>query len=165
MGFRLSEIETLLTHPEYDMRAALQAQKAAVDAQIAQLQQVSYALSVTLERLQATQDIEWGQVALIIRSLSEADKSEWAKQFYPSAWWAWLHERAIQTPPEAIQAGVKAWQRLYARFAAVRDRTIDDVAVQALAAEMDALGALFTQRRPELEQSLEAIDRPRPLLA
>src|SRR5688572_1625382 len=61
LGFSLNEIETLLTHPEYDIRESLQSQKAAVDAQISQLQQVSYALSVTLERLQNTQQIDWSQ--------------------------------------------------------------------------------------------------------
>src|SRR5687767_3707871 len=37
LGFSLSEIETLLTHAEYDITEALKAQKSAVDAQIMQL--------------------------------------------------------------------------------------------------------------------------------
>lgn len=159
LGFSLSEIETLLTHPEYDIRESLHAQKAAVDAQISQLQQVSYALSITLERLQRTQQVDWSQVMVIIRNLTQADKTEWTKQFYPPEWWAWLHERSVQMSPEAIEAGVKAWQSLYDRFATVRHLPIDDPHVQALAAEMDRLGSLFTQRQPALEQALAEMYR------
>jgi DNA-binding transcriptional MerR regulator len=157
LGFSLNEIETLLTHPEYDIRESLQSQKAAVDAQISQLQQVSYALSVTLERLQNTQQIDWSQVTTIIRSLTQSDKSEWLRQFYPPEWWAWLHERGVQMPPDAIQAGVQAWQSLYDRFAALRHLPVDDPQIQTLAAEMDHLGSLFTQRKPEIEQALKSM--------
>jgi|GEM_PF-3461729 len=86
LGFSLSEIETLLTHPEYDIAEALKAQKSAVDAQITQFQQVSYALSLTMERLQQTLEIDWTQVTTIIRSLTDTDKSDWLKQFYPTEW-------------------------------------------------------------------------------
>ena len=159
LGFSLSEIETLLTHPEYDIAEALKSQKSAVDAQITQLQQVSYALSLTMERLEQTQQIDWTQVTTIIRSLTDTDKSDWLKQFYPPEWWAWLRERGVQMPPDAIKAGVEAWQALYDGFAKVCHLPVDDALVQALAAEMDHLGALFTRREPAIEQSLAAMYR------
>ena len=159
LGFSLSEIETLLTHPEYEIAEALKAQKSAVDAQISQLQQVSYALTMTLERLQTTQQIDWTQVTRIIRSLTETDKIDWLRQFYPPEWWAWLHQRGVQMQPDAIKASVQAWQSLYDGFAKVRHLPVDDPQVQALAAEMDHLGSLFTQRNPEIEQSLVAMYR------
>lgn len=155
LGFSLSEIETLLTHPEYEVGEALKAQKSAVDAQIMQLQQVSYALAITMERLEKTKQIDWTQVTTIIRSLTDTDKSEWLKQFYPPEWWDWLHERAIQMSPEAIKAGVDAWQAVYDGFEKVRHLPIDDPQVQALAAEMDRLAALFTRREPALEKALQ----------
>jgi MerR family transcriptional regulator, thiopeptide resistance regulator len=159
LGFSLNEIETLLTHPEYNIAEALKAQKNAVDAQITQLQQVSYALSLTMERLETTQQIDWSQVTSIIRSLTDTDKSDWLKQFYPPEWWAWLRERGVQMPPDAIKAGVDAWQKLYDGFAKVRHLPVDDPQVQALAAEMDHLGSLFTRREPAIEQSLAAMYR------
>ena len=48
MGFKLDQIKELLDSPTFNLRMALQMQKAAIDSQIASLQEASDALSSAL---------------------------------------------------------------------------------------------------------------------
>lgn len=153
----MQEIHDLLNNPAYDVRQSLQIQKEAIDRHILQLQNVSYALAHTLEKLESAGNIEWEQVMAIIQGLSAADKAEWLARYYPPELAHWMHERAVQASPELIQAGVRAWQKLYAAFRQHSHLPPDDPQVQALAAQMHRLITLFTGGNPAIEDGLRAM--------
>ncbi len=154
LGFSLVEVETLPDSPAYDVRTALRGQKRALEAQIRQLQGVVYALGQTAEALERRDEVDWDEVTATLRGLSEAANAVSISRYLPLEWQAWIAERAAQATPELIEQGPLAWAELYAAFAQVRQLPPDDPRVQILAARMDALGALFTGRNPDIEQAL-----------
>jgi MerR family transcriptional regulator, thiopeptide resistance regulator len=158
LGFSLKEIGDVLKNPGYNIRESLRIQKEAIDGRILQMQVVSYALARTLEKADSVEDIDWNQVTAIIQGLSDADKAEWMTRYYPpeqQELWNWVHERAVQMPPDYVQASVKAWENVYADFRELMHLPPDDPRVQALAEQAHRLVEGFTQSNPELEQMLE----------
>lgn len=155
LGFSLEEIKTLLSAPAYDLRASLQAQKAALEAEILRLQGAAFAIGRTLETLDGSGGVEWAQVIAAIRGLREADRTAWLSRFYPPERWAWLMERAAHTPPAMLERGFQAWRELFERFAALRHLPPEHPEVQALAAQMDELIGMFTGGDAAIEQGIE----------
>jgi DNA-binding transcriptional MerR regulator len=155
LGFSLEEIRTMLRAPAYDLRASLQAQKAAIEAEILRLQGAAFAIGRTLESLEASGDVEWPQVIAAIRGLREADRTAWLSRFYPPERWSWLLERAAHTPPAVLEQSFHAWRGLFERFAALRHLPPEHPEVQALAAEMDQLIGLFTGGDAAIERGVE----------
>lgn len=155
LGFSLEEIGTLLAAPAYDLRASLQAQKAAIEAEILRLQGAAFAIGRTLETLDGSGGVEWPQVIAAIRGLREADRTAWLSRFYPPERWAWLLERAAHTPPAMLEQGFRAWRELFERFGALRHLPPEHPEVQALAARMDELIAMFTGGDPAIERGVE----------
>ncbi|NDJ63304.1 MAG: MerR family transcriptional regulator [Chloroflexi bacterium] len=158
LGFSLAEIKNLLDSPSYDIRRALRAQQAVIDAQIERLQRAAQALEETLALIGTTQGLDWTHVTTLIRIVSakgKDDKDEWLRRYFSDEQLEQLSARAV--PPETIRAGEQAWMDLIAAFRAVRDRAPGDPAVQALAAQMAGLIAQFTGGDPALRASLEAM--------
>ncbi|MCU0513113.1 MAG: MerR family transcriptional regulator [Anaerolineae bacterium] len=157
LGFSLREIHTLLHDPAYDVRDSLRLQKAAIDRRILQMQHVSYALAQTLEKLDGGRAIDWQQVIAVVQGLTAADKADWLARYFPPDRADWLHERSVQMPPAAVQAGAAAWDDLYADFRRHSHLPAHDPQVQALAAQMHTLIVGFTGGDPALEDGLRAL--------
>lgn len=165
LGFSLQEIEALIKSPAYNVRASLHMQKQAIDHRILQMQQVSYALSRVMDMLaDQASPVDWGQVIAVIQGLTEASRADWLREYFPAEVWDWMHQRAVQMPPDMIQQGAQAWREVYTGFQAVRHLPVDAPAVQACAAQMHQLISLFTQDNPHIEQGLQSFyERPNPL--
>lgn len=157
LGFSLQEIETLLDSPTYDVRQSLRIQRDAIAAQIGQLQSAYYALSRTLESMEAGRGIDWAGVTAIIQGLSDADKNEWMRRYYSEADWDWLRDRSMTLTPEQVELGARAWDELYADFRAVSHLPPEHPDVQAVAERMHRLGTMFTEGRPEVEEALRKL--------
>jgi DNA-binding transcriptional MerR regulator len=164
MGFSLRAIKTILDDPAYDLARSLRIQAAALEAEIGRLQVAVYAIRSTIAALDAGGAIDWTQIAAIINGLSDADAADWRARYTTPEQRAWLGERAAQVSPDLIWQSAAAWREVYADFAAARDLAHDDPAVQAIAARMHRLIALFTEGKPELEAALAAAyqDRDAP---
>lgn len=154
LGFSLQEIETLLDSPTYDVSQSLRIQRDAVAQQIGQLQSAYYALTRTLEAVEAGQAIDWRQVTAIIQGLSDPDKNQWMQRYYREEDWDWLRNRAMTMTPGQVELGARAWEDLHADFRAVRHLPADHAEVQAVAERMQKLIAMFTEGRPEIESAL-----------
>jgi DNA-binding transcriptional MerR regulator len=154
LGFSLQEIEGLLDSPTYNVSQSLRIQRDALAQQIGQLQSAYFALSKTLETLDAGHGIDWEQVTAIIQGLSDIDKAQWMRRYYREEDWDWLRERAIRMTPEQVELGASAWEDLYRDFRECRRLPPDHPDVQVLAERMHKLGAMFTEGRPEIEEAL-----------
>lgn len=154
LGFSLQEIETLLDSPTYDVSQSLRIQRDAVAQQIGQLQSAYYALTRTLEAVEAGQAIDWRQVATIIQALSDPDKNQWMIRYYREEDWDWLRDRAMTMTPEQVELGARAWEDLHADFRAVSHLPPDHADVQTVAERMQKLILMFTEGRPEIEAAL-----------
>ncbi|MDZ4766411.1 MAG: MerR family transcriptional regulator [Chloroflexota bacterium] len=159
MGFSLRQIKAVLDDPAYDAARSMRIQKAALEAEIARLQVAVYALGRTVEALDTGRDIDWTQIAAIIRGLSDPDAAAWRDRYTTPEQRAWLGERAAHVSPTLIWESAKAWEAVYADFAALRHLPPNDPAVQDVAARMHTLIALFTENKPEIEASLAAAYR------
>ncbi len=159
LGFSLEEIQALLNAPAYDLQVALHQQKAALAERIAQLQEAVYAISRTLESLEAARELDWTQVILTIQALQTGGRQEWLQRYFPPDQWAGLQERARLLPPDLAEQGAAAWQELYAAFRTHRHLPPEDPTVQQLAARMHELGMLFTGGDPAIEAGLAEMYR------
>jgi MerR family transcriptional regulator, thiopeptide resistance regulator len=157
LGFSLQEIETLLESQSYDVRQSLRIQRDAIAQQISQLQSAYYALTRTLEAVEAGKGIDWMEVAAIIQGLSDPDKNQWMQRYYREEDWDWLRDRAMTMTPEQVELGARAWTDLYDDFKTRQHLAPDHPDVQALAARMNRLIEMFTEGRPEIEESLKQL--------
>lgn len=154
LGFSLQEIESLLASPAYNVAQSLTIQKEALSQRILQLQDVVYALSRILELLSKDESPDWQHVIHIVQMLSETDKSDWLKRYYPPEYWDWLQARAVQFTPAQAEQAAQQWQAIYDGFRQHQELPADHPTLQALAAQMHQLGQAFTQGDPALEQAL-----------
>jgi DNA-binding transcriptional MerR regulator len=154
LGFSLSEIETLLNSPAYDLRRSLRLQKEALFERIQQMQQVAFALTRTLDLLEDESPVDWQQMTTIIRAVSAAGKEDLLARYYAPEQQAFLRERAALTPPDMLDHGASQWQHLYAAFREKRHLPTDHPEVQQLAARLDELGRAFTNDDPQIEAAL-----------
>lgn len=163
-GFSLREIADLLNAERFDLRGSLAAQKAAVDAEILRLQQVSAALEHALISSESLGEgeIDAATAATIIRGLSSVRRSEWLRRYHSDEQWAALAARARSMDPSVQAAGQRAWAELIAEFKAKCGTPPDDPAVQALAARAAALIESFTGGDPALLGALNRMVREDP---
>jgi DNA-binding transcriptional MerR regulator len=157
LGFSLDEIKAMLAAPAYSLRAALAAQKAALEDEIHRLQGAAFALGRTLETLDDAGRADWAEVTAAIRGLREADRDEWLARFYPPEQRAWLMERAAHTPAPLLEEAARAWAEVYADFAALRHLPPQAPAVRAVAARMERLVGLFSGGDGAVERGVAAI--------
>jgi DNA-binding transcriptional MerR regulator len=153
MGFSLNEIRDLLEDPHYDLRRSFTIQREAIRQEIERLQKALTGLDLTIAHLEATKQIDWGEIAVIIAALNADYKQEWARRYYSNDQWA----RFAQSTPEEVEAGTRAWMRLTEDFQAARHLPPDHPTVQALAARQVELVRGFTKGDPEIERSLRAM--------
>lgn len=164
LGFSLREIAELLSAERYDLASALSAQKAAVDAEIERLQQVSMALERAIidgERHGAGA-IDAATAAAIIRGVSPVQRGEWVRRYYSDAQWKALAERLRRGAPADHAAGQRAWAEVIAGFAALRGSAPDAPAVQELAARAAELVRGFTGGDPAMLEALGRLEREEP---
>lgn len=153
MGFSLTEIRDLLEDPHYDLRRSFEIQREAIRQEIERLQKALTGLDLTIAHLDATQQIDWGEISLIIAALNADYKQEWSRRYYTDAQQA----RFAQATPAEVEAGTRGWMQLTRDFEAARHLPPDHPTVQALAARQVELVRAFTQGDPEIERSLQAM--------
>lgn len=159
MGFTLSEIKRILTSPGYDLRQALIEQKAAVDAQVARLQEASAALAAMVEKVGAeeAEPVDAETLGVILRGVTREPKEAWTHRYYSDVAWASIQLRRLAYSPEEMQQAQQDWQAVYAAFEQHRGEAPDSPAVQQLAGQMDRLIEGFTGGNPAVETGLRRL--------
>lgn len=153
LGFSLSEIRDLLENPQYDLRRSFEIQREAIRAEVERLQTALTGLDLTIAHLDATQQIDWGEIAVIITALNADFKQEWSRRYYTDE----QRARFAQATPAEVEAGTRGWMQLTADYQAARHLPPDHPEVQALAARQVELVQAFTQGDPGIERSLKAM--------
>ncbi|MBE2268248.1 MAG: MerR family transcriptional regulator [Anaerolinea sp.] len=155
LGFSLNEIRDLLESPGYDLRRSFEIQRAALQQQIDGLSRALRGLELTLARLDATQQVDWSEIAAIIAAVNTDFKEEWLKRYYDDDQIAGF--LAHQPNQAQIEAWTKQWRDLTADYTAKRQLPPDHPDVQALAARQVALVEAFTQGDQRITESLRAM--------
>jgi DNA-binding transcriptional MerR regulator len=158
LGLSLAEIAHIFKDSKFDLQYSLEMQMAAIGERIQTLQNVTWGLRYTLERVKSrgAKDLEWPIIAEIIKGVNKEGQNDWAKQFYSPQVWQKLQARASQISPEQIAQYTKDWEELINDFKQRMDHSPDDLQVQqSLAARMDALLNLFTQGDSKVTAGLE----------
>ncbi len=156
MGFKLDQIKTILSSPTYNLHQSLAIQKAAVDEQIARLQQASTALEKALTDTEesGTGALDSDTVSAIIRGVTPMDDGDFWRRYYSDEAWAGIQLRARHITPAQIERWAQDWQDIYAAFDALHDQPVDSPAVQAVAERMRVLIDAFTAGDPQAEAGL-----------
>jgi DNA-binding transcriptional MerR regulator len=156
MGFTLREIKTMLASASYDVRQALALQKAAVEAQIARLQDAYKALTRVIEAAerQDADELDVEMVVAIIRGVIAGQGAEWMRRYYDDGAWTAIQTRRLTVSPGQLQEVQQAWQALFEAFEARRHEPPDSPEVQQLAARMRTLIEAFTGGDLDVEAGL-----------
>lgn len=154
MGFKLDQIKELLASPRFDLRTALAMQKAAIDSQIANLQQASTALETALnmDTLQAG-EIDQATIQTLIRAVA-APANDWLQNAYTDEAWAGVVTRQMQYTQADFEQFAEDWRILIEQFAEVGHLPPDSEPVQKLAATMHKYVTLFTAGDSEAEMGV-----------
>lgn len=153
LGFSLNEIRDLLEDPHYDLRRSFTIQREAIHAEIERLQKALTGLDLTIAHLDATNQIDWHEIAVIVTALNADYKQEWSRRYYTDE----QNARFAQATPAEVEAGTRGWMQLTEDYKAARHLPPDHPQVQALAARQVELVRAFTQGDPEVEKSLKAM--------
>lgn len=156
MGFSLTQIKEMLTNPRYDLPRSLAMQKAAVDAQIVELQAASAALSRLIDEIDELDGhpVDAAALGVIIRSVTGGGKEAWVRRYYNDEAWAGIQSRRLAFSPADLEQVQRDWADIFAGFAEHRQEAPDSPSLQALAARMDTLLEAFTGGNPEIEAGL-----------
>ena len=157
VGLSLAEIGHVLNDPKFDLQRSLEMQMTAIEERIQTLQNVTWALRYTMERIRSrgVKDFEWLIIAEIIQGVNKESQNNWAKQFYSPQTWQKLQARASRISPEQLAQYTKDWEELINDFKQMMDHSPDDPAVQSLAVRMDGLLNVFTQGDVKVVAGLE----------
>lgn len=156
MGFTLDEARELLNSPTYELEKSLRIQKAAVEARIAELQQVTYALDMTIQSVAEAGEPDWKLIAAIIQGVSEGSKWRWVNAYYTPEQQNQIAVRGQQFSTAEMVESWAQWARLIDDFSVLRHLPAEHADVQVLAAEMNQLILAFTGGDPGIEQSLRS---------
>lgn len=152
MGFKLDQIKELLESPEYDLRTALRFQKAAIDGQIAQLQEASQALEQALKLKNLEAGLLKSQaVGAVIRAVTTPEESQ---KHYSDEAWAGIVTRGMNYSQADFARFAEDWQKLYEQFEEMQHLPVDSEPVQELAATMYGYLSQFTAGDKETEAGL-----------
>ncbi|MBI1296416.1 MerR family transcriptional regulator [bacterium] len=156
MGFRLAQIKEMLSSPRYNLARSLALQKAAVDAQIAELQAASDALSRLIDEIDETDGhpVDAAALGVIIHSVTGGGKGDWVRRYYSDAAWAGIQSRRLAFSTADLEQVQREWESVFAGFAEHRHEAPDSPSLQVLAARMDTLLEAFTGGNPEIESGL-----------
>lgn len=154
MGFKLDQIKELLDSPTYNLRMALQMQKAAIDSQIASLQEASDSLSTALdiEHLESG-TIDNDAISKVIRAVM-MPHHEWAKDAFTDEAWAGLVTRRMQYTETDFEQFAEDWRVLIEQFEEIEHLPPDSEPVQELAATMHDYISLFSAGDTGTEQGV-----------
>ena len=155
MGFALNEIRALLENPHYNLRGSFEIQREAIRAEVERLQTALKGLDLTIAHLDATNQIDWGEIAVIIAAINADFKQEWSRRYYTDE----QRARFAQATPEEVEAGTRGWMHLTKDYQAAVARSLppDHPEVQALAARQVELVQAFTKGDAGVERSLQAM--------
>ena len=106
MGFALNEIRALLENPHYNLRGSFEIQREAIRAEVERLQTALKGLDLTIAHLDATNQIDWGEIAVIIAAINADFKQEWSRRYYTDE----QRARFAQATPEEVEAGKGGWR-------------------------------------------------------
>ncbi len=154
MGFKLDQIKELLDSPNYNLRTALHMQKAAIDGQLARLQEASKALETALaDSALQTGDVRSKVVSTVIRAVM-MPQDTWLREAYTDEAWAGIVTRSMQYTEADFQRFAEDWQILTEKFEEVRHLPVDSDPVQELAATMHEYISQFSANDSETEQGI-----------
>ncbi len=122
MGFSLAQIKEILTNPDYELRRSLALQKAAVDAQIVELQEASAALARLIDEVDNLDGhpVNMAAVGVIIHSVTGGGKDAWARRYYNDEAWAGIQSRRLAFSAADLAQVQRDWADIFAGFAEYR---------------------------------------------
>ena len=132
-------------------------QKAAIDSQIASLQEASDALETALE-VEHLQDatIDNDAISTVIRAVM-FPQDDWRRNAFTDEAWAGIVTRRMQYTEADFQQFAEDWQRLIEQFEEIQHLPVDSEPVQALAETMDAYITSFSAGDREAEQGVAKV--------
>ena len=157
MGFSLDEIKTILSSQTYNLKAALVAQKHAIDAQIQRLQQASDALDKAISAADShtSDQLEAETIQAVIRGVT--NQVDYLDAYYSELAQAGIALRGMAYDPQELDDIPQQWEAVYAGFESVIDESLDHPDVMAWAAKMDALITAFTGGDSATESGLRRL--------
>ncbi len=154
MGFKLDQIKELLESPRFDLRTALMMQKAAIDSQIANLQQASTALEQALNMdLLRAGEIDQTTITTLIRAVT-APHNDWVQGVYTDEAWAGIVSRQMQYTASDFEQFTENWRVLIEQFTEISHLPPDSPPAQQLAATMHEYITLFSAGDAETESGM-----------
>lgn len=158
IGLPLKQIREFLRRPDFDIRRALAAQRAALEDQRLRLGRAIRAIAAAeaaLTRGPAGPDA----FRKIIEVIELANNKDWMGKYYGESARAKIRERAKSVSPQQIAAGERAWAALIAEVEAAAAAGIDPASepARALAARWRGLLREFTGGDPEIQAGLNKL--------
>lgn len=161
MGFRLSEIKSILSPPGYALGRSLMMQKTAVDRQIARLQEASAALEQAIAAVaeHESEALPIETIQTILRGVAEKPRPDWMAKYYDAESWTSMQTRGLQFSQADFADIAEKWQAIYAAFDQHRQEPADSHVLQQIAAEMDDLIQGFTGGDKQVEMGLRQLNQ------
>ena len=155
IGFQLKEIRRILDSPNFDLRAALLAQRSTITDKAKQIQAVIRAIDAAFNTL-AGGKIEWDKFAGIIREVQMEKNQEFLKKYYTEEQLKSLAERGKNfTAADQVKVSAE-WEDIYTQAKKLAAKGADPAGkeAQALAARAQHMIDLFTGGDKGIETGL-----------
>jgi DNA-binding transcriptional MerR regulator len=158
LGYGLVEIRRLMQSPQYDLKAALRAQRKAIADRIAQLEKVERSLdriSDALESLKA-ETLDWDLVRGVIAGVVVSERWNWLQDYYTPEQQKILKARARKVTPQQMMKWQRQWSEVLLGFQQLmeRKRKPGDAEAQRLAQTAVGLVQAFSGGNKGIEASL-----------
>ena len=114
IGFSLTQIKQLLNSNSFDLRAALQQQRAILSEKRHQLGLAVTAIKKAGVLLESNHEPDWQAFKRIIEVINMQNNMDWTKKYYSEEASKKIAERAQTIPPEVVEKAQNDWAALIA---------------------------------------------------
>ncbi len=134
IGFSLEQIREILDRKPFDLRSALQSQRAIIGEKRRHLGTVVRAIEAAERALARSRGSDWEKFRKIIEVIEMQNNTDWMKQYYGDKAWKKIQERRPQWSPELQEQTTKDWTQLFRDVEAALGEDPAGPKAQALAA-------------------------------
>lgn len=156
IGFSLTQIKNLLNSNSFDLKDALNQQRAIITEKRGQLDQAVQAIEKAQKLLTTNSDPDWDAFKEIIEVINMQNNMDWTKKYYTESAQQKINERATSISPEVIEQGQRDWANLIREVEKAASEQMDprsDAAAQ-LAVRWTELIKSFTGGDVEIQTGL-----------
>jgi len=156
IGFSLTQIKNLLNSNSFDLRVALDQQRAIISEKRQQLDLAVRAIAKAQNLLETKEEPDWDAFKHIIEVINMQDNMEWTKKYYSEEAKQKIAERGATIPTEVIEQGQKAWATLIQEVETAVSNGVDPNSEQAagLATRWSELIRSFTGGDRDIQAGL-----------